>query len=407
MWTGVHTTGISDNSNLQAQNENIASDGAIKLVSCIWLRRLREAMTKTAPNPVEKTYALPPPHLSSKTFHIAGILATVFGLDELPPNTKETACLWLLHPRLQTQACMQPFAASTIANWNERIREGRAAPKQPPKGLIAVSFDQRNHGTREVDRLANEAWRSGNPRHALDMFSQIHGTAADTSILLDYLAAYIFPEKDSTEITQNLVFGISLGGHAAWQVLLQDSRITTGIIGIGCPDYTRLMMDRARLSKIADWDPNDPNSFLSSKSFTRTLRAAVERYDPAGLIMGQLEGATFGDQLHEPSDYEKEKISRVLDRTLRGKRILLLSGGADKLVPYKCGEPFLTFLKKAIRTYYEQGDVALEDFVFDGVGHEISPDMVKELIRFVDESLGVSVKGSAEMLGEVTQSSKI
>ncbi len=362
---------------------------------------------KTAPNPVEKTYALPPPHLSSKTFHIAGILTTVFGLDELPAGTKETACLWLLHPRLQTQACMQPFAASTISSWNERIREGRAGSSQPAKGLIAVSFDQRNHGTREVDKLANEAWRSGNPRHAPDMFSQIHGTAADTSILLDYLAAYIFSERDGVEITQNLVFGISLGGHAAWQVLLRDARITTGIVGIGCPDYKTLMVDRARLSKLADWDSSDPSSFLGSKSFPRALMAAVEKYDPAGQIMGQLEGVSGGHHLHEPSDNEKEKISKVLDHTLRNKHILLLSGAADKLVPYKCGEPFLLFLKKAISTYYQHGGVVLEDLVFDGVGHEISPDMVKELIRFVEESLEVDVEGPGSKCGERRTSSKI
>lgn len=373
-------------------------------------------MKKAAPNPIENTYALPAPHLSSHTFHIAGILTTVFGLTELPPNTRETACLWLLHPRLQTQACMQPFAASTIAHWNERLRERerererQAGSKQhhpPPKGLIAVSFDQRNHGSREVDTLANEAWRHGNPRHAQDMFSQIHGTAADTSILLDYLAAYIFPEQGSIEISQNLVFGVSLGGHAAWQVLIRDARITTGIIGIGCPDYVRLMMDRARLSKLADWDAADPDKFLSSKSFSRALCAAVEKYDPAGLIMAELGSVTGDDRSREPSGDEKDKISRILDQTLRGKRILLLSGAADKLVPYKCGEPFLIFLKQAISGYYKAGNIVMEDLVFDGVGHEISPDMVSELIRFVDESMQTDTGMSPHYLDEIAMGSKI
>lgn len=367
--------------------------------------------TKSAPNPVEKSHALPPPHLSSKTIHIAGILTSVFGLDELAPDTTETACLWLLHPRLQTQACMQPFAACTIANWNERererVREGRAGSTQPAKGLIAVSFDQRNHGTREVDGLANEAWRAGNPTHAPDMFSQIHGTAADTSVLMDYLAAYIFPGRDGVEITQNLVFGVSLGGHAAWQVLLREARMTTGIVGIGCPDYKSLMMDRARLSKLADWDSSDPSSFLGSKSFPRPLVAAVDKHDPAGLIMGQLERAITGSYLHELSESEEEKVSKVLDRTLRNKRILLLSGAADKLVPSRCGQPFLDFLKRAISTYYEHGGIVLEDLVFDGVGHEISPNMVKELMRFVDESLGADVQDLGSISGELRTSSKI
>lgn len=121
------------------------------------------------PNPLETTYASPPPQVSKKTFTIAGILTTVFGLEELPSQLSEVACLWLLHPRLQTQACMEPIAGSTIGDWNKRIREGRAG--RSPKGLIAVSFDQRNHGTREIDQIANEAWRSGNERHAQDMFS--------------------------------------------------------------------------------------------------------------------------------------------------------------------------------------------------------------------------------------------
>jgi hypothetical protein len=125
-------------------------------------------MPKATTNPVEHTYSNNPPHVSSKTFHIAGILTTVFGLDEIQPQTTEVACLWLLHPRLQTKACMQPFADSTVGDWNTRLQDGHTRPK---KGLIAVSFDQRNHGSREVDKLANEAWRSGNPKHAQDMFS--------------------------------------------------------------------------------------------------------------------------------------------------------------------------------------------------------------------------------------------
>lgn len=112
-----------------------------------------------------------PPSVSKKTYPIAGIFTTVFGLDELPPNASEVACLWLLHPRLATQERMSGIAASAITDWNRRIRDGRTGSNRPLKGLIAVSFDQRNHGTRLIDSLANEAWRQGNPRHAQDMFS--------------------------------------------------------------------------------------------------------------------------------------------------------------------------------------------------------------------------------------------
>lgn len=106
------------------------------------------------------------PAISQKVYAIAGIQVTVFGLQELRPEAAEVACLWLLHPRLETQERMAGIANSTITDWNGRIQETPSA-----KGLIAVSFDQRNHGTRLVNPLANESWKQGNPRHAQDMFS--------------------------------------------------------------------------------------------------------------------------------------------------------------------------------------------------------------------------------------------
>jgi hypothetical protein len=66
---------------------------------------------------------------------------------------------------------MAPAAAQAINHWN--ARRGSSG-----KGLIAVSFDQRNHGTRNVDKMSNEAWRQGNPRHAQDMFSVYRACSA-------------------------------------------------------------------------------------------------------------------------------------------------------------------------------------------------------------------------------------
>ena len=120
------------------------------------------------PNPMANTYPIHPLPVSKKTFCIAGISTTVYGLGELDPRVQGVACLWLLHPRLQTQECMAPLAASTINAWRERKHKLK---KEKALGLICVSFDQRNHGSREVDALANEAWRDGNKTHAQDMFS--------------------------------------------------------------------------------------------------------------------------------------------------------------------------------------------------------------------------------------------
>ena len=120
---------------------------------------------------MEGQYQASPSSLSRKTVPIAGILCTVFGLDELPKEISDVACLWLLHPRLETHECMAGVATAVVDDWNRRLKSRVIPSSTKAKGLIAVSFDQRNHGTRRIDALANEAWRQGNDRHAQDMFS--------------------------------------------------------------------------------------------------------------------------------------------------------------------------------------------------------------------------------------------
>ncbi|KAK8201623.1 Alpha/Beta hydrolase protein [Phyllosticta capitalensis] len=327
-----------------------------------------------APNPLESTHngAHEQPRVSQSTYTIAGITTHVHGLEELPPQPSSVACLWLLHPRLQTHQCMAPIAAQAIHAWNAR-QSGSAGAK----GLIAVSFDQRNHGSRQVDPVANEAWRNGNPRHAQDMFSIYHGTATDTSLLLSYLPAYI-----SLTPSQHLVLGISLGGHATWHCVLHEPRISTAVSIIGCPDYTALMQQRAEKSKLQTWTSSEPagSGFIGSSDFPQALVEAVRQWDPAGSLMRRLSNP------EAPSPVEMERLRAHLWANLQGKRLLNLSGGADKLVPYACGEGFLQFLKNTVqddpRLAFE-----LEDLVFDGVGHETTPKMAEIAVNFICDSL--------------------
>ncbi|CAL5866606.1 uncharacterized protein PFLUO_LOCUS815 [Penicillium psychrofluorescens] len=340
-----------------------------------------------------------PTGVSQKSYAIAGIQVTVFGLDELRPQAKDVACLWLLHPRLATQERMTGVAESALSDWNGRIKDSPSA-----KGLIAVSFDQRNHGTRLVDPLANEAWRQGNPRHAQDMFSIFQGTARDTSLLMDYLASFIFPNGEHT-IIENLVLGVSLGGHAAWSCLLHDPRITAGVVIIGCPDYINLMVDRARLSKLPSWTKSNPPGaeILGSEAFPTSFVDIVKQYDPASLFLSQVDcGAGKGPlregPLPDPTEKEKQALRPLLTRCLAGKRILNLSGGVDKLVPYHRGEEFLKWFKKAISPdgWFADGAVSFEDIIDQSAGHEVTAKMVDEAVRFISETLAADAgrKGS-------------
>jgi hypothetical protein len=120
------------------------------------------------PNPM-KNYRPDESNLVSKnTFTIAGIATTVYGLDELSASNANVACLWLLHPRLGTKERMESLAHAIVSHWI-----AQPTPPNTPStpGLIAVSFDQRNHGSRESSPIRNESWRSGNETHALDLFS--------------------------------------------------------------------------------------------------------------------------------------------------------------------------------------------------------------------------------------------
>ncbi|RKF73708.1 putative alpha beta hydrolase fold-containing protein [Golovinomyces cichoracearum] len=308
--------------------------------------------------------------ISSDIFYIAGINTVVYGLDAVLKTSRTVSCLWLLHPRLQTKEAMARVASACISYWNSQ-------PLSVEIGLIAVSFDQRNHGSREVDPLANLSWRKGNERHAIDMFSIIHGTAVDTSLLIDHLGSYIFQEPDSPKIDHHIALGVSLGGHSAWQVLLDDSRVHSGVIIIGCPDYTSLMSNRAQRSGRESAGPN----FLGSPDFPKSLMEVVQKRDPRGIFFG------FEEVALDPSDDDKKKLRDVLDSKLRNKRILLCSGKNDNLVPYRCAEAFLAFLKNASTRWYSDGNFHIDDRIYPGIGHTFSDDMLRDTVQFVIDTL--------------------
>ena len=273
------------------------------------------------------------------------------------------------------------------------------------RGIIAVSFDQRNHGTRLIDPLANEAWRQNNPRHAPDMYTIYQGTANDALHLLNHLPSYL--PRDTAPIDQHVALGVSLGAHAAWHLVTHAREFCAAVIIVGCPDYARLMAHRASKSKIAAWMGSEPkgSSFFGSEAFPDALVADVERRDPAGLLLPLSANAGSLPPLATPKPdalrplLVRNAVQR-LNKTLGGKAVLNMAGGKDKLVPYDCSKPFLDYLKGGLREWWK-GGMYLEDRVFGGTKHECTDKMVREAARFIGDVVNGKIQTGKARISKI------
>lgn len=136
------------------------------------------------------------------------------------------------------------------------------------------------------------------------------------------------------------------------------------------------MTDRARKSKLSSWTSSEGKDFLGSVDFPQGLVEAANKWDPKSCLMGS----------GSPSEQQKQ----LLKEKLGGKRILCLSGGKDKLVPYFCSAPFLEWLKTGLDKkdgWLNDQGIVLEDIVDEQAGHEYSAKMKVEAVRFISDAL--------------------
>lgn len=146
--------------------------------------------------------------------------------------------LYLIHHRSGDYTYMEPIAFNLL---NQLGAE---------KGVIAVTFDLRNHGERLVAETKNGSWREGNPSHALDMVSAIEGNVTDIKLVMDYLPAYLDLERfrnDAPFKFVNSLSGYSLGGHIVIRFAHRYPELVSAINPtIGCFDMTSLLVNRLK-----------------------------------------------------------------------------------------------------------------------------------------------------------------
>ncbi|KAL6874230.1 alpha/beta-hydrolase [Trichoderma longibrachiatum] len=316
----------------------------------------------------------PPPPISITTKPMAGLLVDIYGLEELPPAPAPVSCLWLLHPRTRARGIMHDVARRTIHAWNQ------SQPQNPARGLVALVFDMPNHGTRTVSELANKAWDQGNEQHAMDMLGFVRAAAADVSLLMDQVAGYLGRE----EVDGHVCLGWSLGGHAAWESWFAEERVDAAVVVVGCPDLAGLLSSRAAASKLDCGE----TGFLGSKYFPADTIAAIRKSDPKGILFG----TDPVPSLPLPQA-EQDRLRKIFDGRIRGKKLLLCSGAADELVPYKHAQPLIGVLKDAAEGWYRDGGLEVDDRVYEGVGHKFSAEMVGDAVEFLVRVFGEGRRG--------------
>ncbi|KAI0353804.1 hypothetical protein OH77DRAFT_1591158 [Trametes cingulata] len=288
--------------------------------------------------------------MSKQTLVIAGITVNVFSQPDAATPADPVAVLFLLHGRMSNAAQIEPIAHGILDEVHE-YRKKALPPGGKADDLVIVTFDHRNHGTRLVEELANWHWTDepgkNNVRHAIDMYAIQTGTANDVSFLIDFLPAYLFPYGER-QISQWLVSGISLGGHSTWITLKNDSRVKLGIPIIGCPDYLTLMSSRAAQNGISVGPPHFPKSLLEY------VRA------------------------HDPAAAPHTADAPASTNPFRGKKVLVLCGQEDDIVPWSASEKFVGELDVG----EAEGGVK-EVLVEKGTGHRCSEGMVKRAAEFV------------------------
>ncbi|TFK47756.1 hypothetical protein OE88DRAFT_1635843 [Heliocybe sulcata] len=282
--------------------------------------------------------------VSKSVYTIGGLVVNVYEEPVVRSSSLDPVVLFFLHGRLGSANELEQAVKPVLQGIGAK-RDANSALRP----LIVVTFDQRNHGTRLVDPKANEAWSrengdNHNERHAIDMYSIQTGTAGDVSFLIDFLPAYIFPHGERTVMAW-AVAGISLGGHATWIALKNDKRLSTGIPIIGCPDYLALMRNRAVLTSTPFEPPQVP----------ATLLRLIQSQDPASTAY---------------------TASSPAENPYYGKKILVLSGQEDKLVPWTASNKFVGALVVG-----ESGKK--EVFLQPGAGHECTKEMLGKMVEFL------------------------
>ncbi|KAG2338000.1 hypothetical protein BDR05DRAFT_894343 [Suillus weaverae] len=278
---------------------------------------------------------------TKQTLLVGGLLVDVYSHPTVTSNSSSTDsdipihALFYLHGRFGS--AQEQYVVDAVKGIFDDSYTGVGGERT--KDLI---MDHRNHGKRLVDQQRNFAWSEdpakNNDQHAVDMYTIQTGSAQDVSFLIDHLSSFLYPSGERTIVEWGMA-GVSLGGHSTWIALSREPRLSLGIPIIGCPDYTKLISQRAASSRIPFSPPYFPTSF----------QKYIKTHDPAQLA------------------YRAKDASNPF----LGKKVLVLSGKDERTVPWVASAEFVEGL--------EVGEGGVKRVVVEeGAGHEYTSGMRRE-----------------------------
>jgi len=262
---------------------------------------------------------------------VGGIQLWIFGKPKIE-DPDGFSVVFVCHGRMGT--------AQTTFEICERISQKKA--------LISIAFDQRNHGTRVVDKAKNGGWES--PTHVIDMYSTQLGTTHDISYLIDLLPAVLGKRPLSYGVV-----GVSLGGHVTLLSMANEKRVNFGVSIIGCGDYLALMDNRA--SSNTQGELNITKDPTLEGRLNPELRKLIISVDPVH---------RYGEFLDKP--------------------LLFLGGEIDKLVPPVCNTEF----NRRLQSIYQHPE-RLKTIIYPQTGHQVIPQMVTDAANWCEEWCHVGI----------------
>lgn len=204
--------------------------------------------------------------------------------------------------------------------------------------------------------------------NGVHMYSQMCSTLREIQLVIDFLPCILSQQISHLEIKSWGVLGFSLGGHSALLAFTHEHRLQACVSVISAGDYvlnlTKRYESMGELTKRKNLPPLPKFSFL----FPPALHRAVERLDPISNVAALAEGC---------------------------RPLLVMNGGADKLVPLECNQK----LHKELAPMYEKRGKStnLKHIIFDGVKHEVTDEMTQQSLRWLVEHLSPGMNPASNL----------